>query len=144
MSLAAGRSTPRPTGRRWSSASWAEWGGRSAAPGLVPRLGLARVLVAREAQHALGDLLRLVLDVELGQALTGNRIGPVGHAVEERLPGILADAAQQRHGVEGDAGDGVALVCQGGPGAPPTFSDIPDPALVGHAHVGQVDLVELG
>src|SRR5438445_505513 len=100
MSLAAGRSTPRPTGRRWSSASWAEWGGRSAAPGLVPRLGLARVLVAREAQ--------------------------------------------QRHGVEGDAGDGVALVGQGGPGAPPTFSDIPDPALVGHAHVGQVDLVELG
>src|SRR5207302_2488103 len=89
-------------------------------------------------------LADLLLDEELGQALARRRIGPVGNAVEERPPGILAGPSEDRRRVEGYAGDGVALVGQGGAGAAPPVAHGTDPVLVGDADVGEEDLVELG
>ena len=109
---------------------------RTLGPGLLPpQPGGAG------AEH--GGLPDLLLDEELGQALAHRRIGPVGDAVDECAPGILAGPSEDRRRVEGYAGDGVALVGQRGAGAAPPVANLTDPILVGDAHVGEEHLVEL-
>ena len=103
-------------------------------PGLPTRRAWpARMLVRRRASASIHSCISRSLATAVRSLASSCQMRTASAMAPEPLAGGPRAAA-----------DGGALVHQRGHGHPPALADVADAVGVGHPHLGQVDLVELG